>query len=91
MAACPDSRRKLRGEFFRRVGSLSQPTADDQQAGLAFGNIILASAFGIFVGFNRVHAWMPLSPISTAFAHAHLAAVGWAVIMVVGLSYRLIR
>jgi hypothetical protein len=31
-----------------------------------------------------------VTPLSSAFAHAHLAAVGWAVMMVVGLSYRLI-
>ena len=27
--------------------------------------------------------------MSAAFAHAHVAAIGWAVMMVVGLSYRL--
>jgi hypothetical protein len=57
---------------------------------LAFVNMLLASAFGMFVGLNRLFGWLPWSPLSTAFAHAHLAAVGWAVMMVVGLSYRLI-
>jgi hypothetical protein len=57
---------------------------------LAFANMILASAFGILIGLNRIHGWLPWPPLSAAFAHAHLAAVGWAVMMVVGLSYRLI-
>jgi hypothetical protein len=57
---------------------------------LAFANMLLASAFGMFAGLNRIFGWLPWSPLSTAFAHAHLAAVGWAVMMVVGLSYRLI-
>ena len=57
---------------------------------LAFANMILASAFGMLVGLNRIFGWLPWSPLSAAFAHAHLAAVGWAVMMVVGLSYRLI-
>jgi hypothetical protein len=57
---------------------------------LAFANMIVASAFGILIGLNRMHGWLPWSPMSAAFAHAHLAAVGWAVMMVVGLSYRLI-
>jgi hypothetical protein len=57
---------------------------------LAFANMILASAFGMLIGLNRIFGWLPWSPMAAAFAHAHLAAVGWAVMMVVGLSYRLI-
>lgn len=57
---------------------------------LAFGNMLLAGALGIVMAMNRVSGWLPLSPQSGAFAHAHLAAVGWAMMMVVGLSYRLI-
>jgi hypothetical protein len=56
----------------------------------AFTNIIGAGLFGIVVGLNRLTGWFAWSPLSAAFAHAHLAAVGWAVMMVVGLSYRLI-
>jgi hypothetical protein len=42
------------------------------------------------IAVNRVGGWLPWSPQSAAFAHAHLAAVGWAMMMVVGLSYRLV-
>jgi hypothetical protein len=57
---------------------------------LAFANMLGASVFGVVVGLNRIFGWFAWSPISAAFAHAHLAAIGWAVMMVVGLSYRLI-
>ena len=57
---------------------------------LAFANVILASVFGMLIGLNRIYGWFAWSPMSAAFAHAHLAAIGWAVMMVVGLSYRLI-
>lgn len=57
---------------------------------LAFANMIAASVFGVPIALNRLYGWWQVSPMSAAFAHAHFAAVGWAVMMVVGLSYRLI-
>ena len=57
---------------------------------LAFVNMLGAGVFGIVLGLNRIFGWFAWSPMSAAFAHAHLAAIGWAVMMVVGLSYRLI-
>lgn len=57
---------------------------------LAFANMLAASLFGMLAGLNRIYGWLSWSPLSAAVAHAHLAAVGWAVMMVVGLSYRLI-
>jgi hypothetical protein len=57
---------------------------------LAFANMVAACLFGIALGLNRMFGWFTWSPMSAGFAHAHLAAVGWAVMMVVGLSYRLI-
>ena len=57
---------------------------------LAFANIMLASMFGMVIGLNRIYGWFAWSPMSAAFAHAHLAAIGWPVMMVIGLSYRLI-
>jgi len=57
---------------------------------LAFANIVAAAGFGILLGFNRAHGWFALAPVASAWAHAHLAAIGWVVMMVVGLGYRLI-
>jgi hypothetical protein len=57
---------------------------------LAFANMTAATLFGMVAGVNRMTGWLPWSSMSVAFAHAHLAGVGWAVMMVVGVSYRLI-
>jgi len=57
---------------------------------LAFVNMLLASGLGLLLAMNRQSGWLPWSPQLAAFAHAHFAAVGWAMMMVVGLSYRLI-
>src|SRR5205814_10376490 len=42
------------------------------------------------LGLDRVHGWFAWSPIAAAYAHLHLAIVGWAAMMFVGLAYRLI-
>ena len=57
---------------------------------LAFANVLGAGLFGIAVGLNREYGWWAWAPVSAAIAHGHLAAIGWPVMMVVGLSYRLI-
>lgn len=57
---------------------------------LAFMNILAAAGLGVLVGLDRSGAGFGLRPLETTFAHAHLAAVGWAAMMVIGLSYRLI-
>jgi hypothetical protein len=68
----------------------SVPWAIKLHVGLAFANIIAAAAFGMLIAVNRVFNWFLWPPMSVAFAHGHLAAVGWPLMMVVGLSYRLI-
>ena len=57
---------------------------------LAFANLIAATVFGMIVGLNRTYAWFAWSPIAAAYAHLHIAVVGWATMMFVGLGYRLI-
>lgn len=57
---------------------------------LAFFNILAAAALGILIGLDRTRGFLGVSPLAAMFAHAHIAAVGWATMMVVGLSYRLI-
>jgi hypothetical protein len=73
-----------------RLPSSPAPWPVKLHVALAFANMLAASVFGTLVGLNRMFGWFAWSPMSAAFAHAHLAAVGWAVMMVVGLSYRLI-
>jgi hypothetical protein len=57
---------------------------------LSFANMLGASGLGLIVGLNRVYGWYAWPPLSAAWAHAHLAAIGWVVMMVVGIGYRLI-
>ena len=57
---------------------------------LAFANILAAAALGLLIGANRGRGFLTLPTFGALFAHAHLAAIGWATMMVVGLSYRLV-
>ncbi len=56
---------------------------------LAFANIVAAAGIGVLIGLNQSRGFLP-SPLALMFAHVHVAAVGWATMMVVGLAYRLI-
>jgi hypothetical protein len=57
---------------------------------LAFLNLMAAITYGAVIGWDKARGTLSASPLHMAFAHAHLAAVGFALMMVVGLSYRLI-
>jgi hypothetical protein len=59
---------------------------------LAFAglNITLAASMGILLGFDKAYHFLPGFVLSNVFAHAHLAAIGWATMMVVGVAYRLL-
>jgi hypothetical protein len=72
------------------LGAAVVPWAVKLHVGLAFANMIAASAFGILLGLNRRHVWFAWSPLAPAYAHLHVAAIEWATMMFVGLAYRLI-
>jgi len=78
---------------FRRVlGAMragKSPLAVRAHVALAYGNLLLAIASGMALAWNKEHPFLPRGPIASAFGHAHLAAVGWATLMVVGVGYRL--
>lgn len=56
---------------------------------LAFANILGAGGLGIYMAVTRGGGGV-VSPLAMAAAHAHLATVGWAVMMIVGVAYRLV-
>jgi hypothetical protein len=66
------------------------PGAVKIHIGLAFANIAAASSVGVLLGFDKVHHFLPGYVLSNVVAHAHLAAVGWASMMVAGIAYRLL-
>jgi len=58
--------------------------------GLACLNLLLAGVLGVAVAIDKVTDVVPGTALSNVYAHAHLAAVGWASMMVVGVGYRLL-
>jgi hypothetical protein len=75
---------------FRGLAGAPVPGAVKLHVALAFVNIISAALLGMLIGLDRSRGFLNISPLAATYAHAHLAAVGWATMMVVGLSYRLI-
>ncbi len=57
---------------------------------LAFVNIVTAGALGAVIGLDRQWQFWRVPPMAQTWAHAHLAAIGWGVMLVMGLSYRLV-
>jgi hypothetical protein len=57
---------------------------------LACINIWIAAGMGLLIAIDKVLHFLPGYVLSNVFAHAHLAAIGWATMMVVGVGYRLL-
>jgi hypothetical protein len=68
----------------------SLPRAISTHIVLAFVNILGAATLGVLIGFDKVYHFLPGFGLSNVIAHAHLAAIGWAAMMVVGIAYRLL-
>src|SRR5262249_57070282 len=50
----------------------------------------IAGLAGLLIAIDKVAHFLPGFVLSNVFAHAHLAALGWATMMVVGVGYRLL-
>lgn len=74
----------------RSLRAASLPRAITFHIVLAFVNITGAATLGILIGFDKVYHFLPGFVLTNVFAHAHLAAIGWASMMVVGVAYRLL-
>ena len=57
---------------------------------LANLNILLAGGFGILLAFDKAHPFLPARELGNVFAHAHLAAIGWVGMMVMGTGLRML-
>jgi hypothetical protein len=57
---------------------------------LACANIWIAASMGVLIGADKVGHFLPGFVLANVFAHAHLAAIGWATMMVMGIGYRLL-
>lgn len=58
--------------------------------GLAFLNFVAAATLGLLLGIDRSADVVPGYVMTNLFAHAHLAVLGWATMMVMGVGYRLL-
>jgi hypothetical protein len=57
---------------------------------LACVSLWLAATMGVLIAIHKAVPFLPGFVLSNVFAHAHLAAIGWATMMVVGVGYRLL-
>lgn len=57
---------------------------------LALLNVIAAAGLGVLLAVNKVAPMLTATHLDVVFAHAHLAAVGWGTMMVVGAGYRIL-
>jgi len=73
-----------------RLRTSRLPLAVSTHIALAFLNVLGAATLGTLIGFDKVYHFLPGFSLSNVFAHAHLAAIGWASMMVVGVAYRLL-
>jgi len=73
-----------------RLRHSSLPRAVSAHIMLAFLNVVGAATLGVLIGFDRIYHFLPGFVLANVFAHAHLAALGWATMMVIGVSYRLL-
>jgi hypothetical protein len=57
---------------------------------LAFVNLLVAGILGMLIGIEKqlIHV-LPGHVLHSVYAHAHIAALGWATMMVMGTAYRL--
>ena len=53
-------------------------------------NFGLAATMGLLLAFDKSYHFLPGFVLSNVYAHAHLAAIGWAMMMVVGIGYRML-
>ena len=49
-------------------------------------NFWFAASMGVLIAYDKVAHFLPGLVLSNVFAHAHLAALGWATMMVVGVG-----
>ncbi|MEZ5319478.1 MAG: hypothetical protein R2752_18915 [Vicinamibacterales bacterium] len=80
----------LAARVLRLRRTARMPAGVAPHVALAFGNVLGAAALGLVMAFGRGTSWFRISPLAMATAHAHLAVIGWAVMLIVGLSYRLV-
>ncbi len=78
------------GRLLANLPAARLPRGVSLHLALAIVNIALAGIAGALMAGHRVVGDLPWSPLALALAHAHLAVLGWATMMIFGMGYRLI-
>jgi hypothetical protein len=73
-----------------RLSRAPLPTAVKVPVALAFVNVGLAAGLGVVLGLNKVSPFLPVHHLQAVYAHAHLAGLGFATMIVMGAAYRLL-
>ena len=77
-----------------RVGaglrSSSVPAEVKVYFNFAFVNLALAATLGLLVGMDKSRPVLPGTSLDNVLAHAHLAALGWVLMLAMGAAYRLL-
>lgn len=58
--------------------------------GLAIVNLYAAGGLGVLLGIHKHQPFLPFSQLAGVHAHLHLAAVGFATLLVVGAGFRML-
>jgi hypothetical protein len=80
----------MTARFIARVRHAAIQPAVKLHIVLACVNFWLAASMGLLIAFDKFTHFLPGFVIANVFAHAHLAALGWATMMVVGVGYRML-
>jgi hypothetical protein len=73
---------------WRALGRGAAPRPVKWHIGIAFLNLLLAAAFGIALAINKKSSFLAGNQMQNVFAHVHVAAVGWAMMLFCGVGYR---
>ena len=74
----------------RRLRGAPLPAAISAHIVLAFLNLLTAASVGVLVAFDKVYHFLPGFVLTNVFAHAHMAVIGFASMMVIGVASRLL-
>jgi hypothetical protein len=76
--------------FWRVLATAPIPGEVKLHFWLAFVNLLGAAVMGLLLGIHRAWPFLPGYVLGNVWAHAHLAALGWATMMVMAAGYRLL-
>jgi len=78
------------GKLWRNLARAPLPPGALLAVRLAIVNFALAAAFGTVLATNRLWHFLPTSVLANVASHAHLAALGWGAMLLLGFGPRLL-